>query len=82
MYYLYCLSICQRTWIDFLFKSGCKGKRFISNRQILKEVFSAFLFGSPVKLSVRKIKTTQIKKKREKNPSFAARTVKISILFP
>ena len=43
LYYLYCLSIFQRT-CRFRFKSGCKGKRFIFNYQTFSEVFSVFLF--------------------------------------
>ena len=41
LYYLYCLSIFQRTCC-FHFKSGCKGKGFIFNYQTFSEVF--FLF--------------------------------------
>ena len=41
LYYLYCLSIFQRTCC-FRFKSGCKGKGFIFNYQTFSEVF--FLF--------------------------------------
>ena len=44
LYYLYCLSIFQRTCC-FRFKSGCKGKGFIFNYQTFSEVFfSFFLF--------------------------------------
>nr|DAE99696.1 MAG TPA: hypothetical protein [Caudoviricetes sp.] len=50
MYYLYCLSIFQRTCC-FRFKSGCKGKRFYFNYQIFSEVFFAFLFLSFLRLS-------------------------------
>ena len=42
LYYLYCLSIFQRT-CRFRFKSGCKGKGFIFNRQTFSEVFLVFL---------------------------------------
>ncbi|WP_229129682.1 hypothetical protein, partial [Bacteroides xylanisolvens] len=38
LYYLYCLSIFQRTCC-FRFKSGCKGKGFIFNYQTFSEVF-------------------------------------------
>ena len=38
LYYLYCLSIFQRTCC-FRFKSGCKGKRFNFNYQTFSEVF-------------------------------------------
>ncbi|KAA4010243.1 hypothetical protein F3D55_12575 [Bacteroides ovatus] len=44
LYYLYCLSIFQRTCC-FRFKSGCKGKDFIFNYQTFSEVFFlVFLF--------------------------------------
>ena len=41
LYYLYCLSIFQRTCC-FRFKSGCKGKGFIFNYQTFSEVFLFF----------------------------------------
>ena len=50
LYYLYCLSIFQRTCC-FRFKSGCKGKRFYFNHQMFSEVFFAFLFLSFLRLS-------------------------------
>ncbi|KAA3961075.1 hypothetical protein F3D51_09770 [Bacteroides ovatus] len=43
LYYLYCLSIFQRTCC-FRFKSGCKGKDFIFNYQTFSEVFFSFSF--------------------------------------
>ena len=43
LYYLYCLSIFQRT-CRFRFKSGCKGKDFIFNYQTFSEVFFSFSF--------------------------------------
>ena len=43
LYYLYCLSIFQRTCC-FRFKSGCKGKGFIFNYQTFRKFFSFFLF--------------------------------------
>ena len=43
LYYLYCLSIFQRTCC-FRFKSGCKGKGFIFNYQTFSEVFFQFFF--------------------------------------
>ena len=43
LYYLYCLSIFQRTCC-FRFKSGCKGKGFIFNHQTFSEVFFSFSF--------------------------------------
>ena len=60
LYYLYCLSIFQRTCC-FRFKSGCKGKRFYFNYQMFSEVFFAFLFLSFLRLSQRKGK--KVKKK-------------------
>ncbi|EFI36546.1 conserved hypothetical protein [Bacteroides sp. 3_1_23] len=53
MYYLYCLSIFQRTCY-FRFKSGCKGKGFIFNYQTFSEVFLVFLFTRFLWLSMRK----------------------------
>ena len=41
LYYLYCLSIFQRTCC-FRFKSGCKDKGFIFNHQTFSEVFFYF----------------------------------------
>ena len=43
LYYLYCLSIFQRTSC-FRFKSGCKGKGFYFNYQMFSEVFFRFSF--------------------------------------
>ena len=43
LYYLYCLSIFQRTCC-FRFKSGCKGKGFIFNYQTFSDFFYFFLF--------------------------------------
>ena len=43
LYYLYCLSIFQRTCC-FRFKSGCKDKGFIFNYQTFSEVFFQFFF--------------------------------------
>ena len=62
LYYLYCLSIFQRTCC-FRFKSGCKGKRFYFNYQMFSEVFFAFLFLSFLRLSQRKGK--KVKKKNK-----------------
>ncbi|KAB6092400.1 hypothetical protein GA562_19575, partial [Bacteroides xylanisolvens] len=53
LYYLYCLSIFQRTCC-FRFKSGCKGKGFIFNYQTFSEVFFIFSFYSFLRLSMRK----------------------------
>ena len=52
LYYLYCLSIFQRTCC-FRFKSGCKGKGFIFNYQTFSEVFFIFSFYSFLRLSMR-----------------------------
>ena len=62
LYYLYCLSIFQRTCC-FRFKSGCKGKGFIFNYQTFSEVFFIFSFYSFLRLSMRKGKNAQKKKK-------------------
>ena len=60
LYYLYCLSIFQRTCC-FRFKSGCKGKGFIFNYQTFSEVF--FSFYSFLRLSMRKGKNVLKKNK-------------------
>ncbi|WP_234130298.1 hypothetical protein, partial [Bacteroides nordii] len=47
LYYLYCLSIFQRTLRFFKslrFKSGCKGKGLFYNYQMFLEVFFSFFF--------------------------------------
>ena len=62
LYYLYCLSIFQRT-CRFRFKSGCKGKRFIFNYQTFSEVFFIFSFYSFLRLSMRKGKNVLKKNK-------------------
>ena len=62
LYYLYCLSIFQRTSC-FRFKSGCKGKGFIFNYQTFSEFFLFFSFYSFLRLSMRKGKNAQKKKK-------------------
>ena len=59
LYYLYCLSIFQRTCC-FRFKSGCKGKGFIFNYQTFSEVFSFYSF---LRLSMRKGKNVLKKNK-------------------
>ena len=64
LYYLYCLSIFQRTCC-FRFKSGCKGKGFIFNYQTFSEVFFIFSFYSFLRLSMRKGKKV---KKKNKTP--------------
>ena len=75
LYYLYCLSIFQRT-CRFRFKSGCKGKRFIFNYQTFSEVF--FYFFSFLLISqtlLRKGKNNH--KRKSKTALFANRTAKI-----
>ena len=62
LYYLYCLSIFQRTCC-FRFKSGCKGKGFIFNYQTFSEVFFYFSFYSFLRLSMRKGKNVLKKNK-------------------
>ena len=62
LYYLYCLSIFQRTCC-FRFKSGCKGKGFIFNYQTFSEVFFIFSFYSFLWLSMRKGKNVLKKNK-------------------
>ena len=74
LYYLYCLSIFQRTCC-FRFKSGCKGKRFIFNCQIFSEVFFIFFFNSFLRLSCERERI--IIKEKSKTVFFANRTAKI-----
>ena len=74
LYYLYCLSIFQRTCC-FRFKSGCKGKRFIFNCQIFSEVFFIFFFNSFLRLSCKRERI--IIKEKSKTVLFANRTAKI-----
>ena len=78
LYYLYCLSIFQRTCC-FRFKSGCKGKGFIFNYQTFSEVFLFFLFthfsGSLCE------RERMYKRKKTKTVFFANRTAKIRTLF-
>ena len=74
LYYLYCLSIFQRTCC-FRFKSGCKGKRFIFNCQIFSEVFFIFSFQLVSQALLRKGKNNY--KRKSKTVLFANRTAKI-----
>ena len=74
LYYLYCLSIFQRTCC-FRFKSGCKGKRFIFNCQFFSEVFFYFLFQLVSQTLLRKGKNNY--KRKSKTVLFANRTAKI-----
>ena len=78
LYYLYCLSIFQRTCC-FRFKSGCKGKGFIFNYQTFSEVFFQFFFLLYfLWLSMRKGKNVW---KKNSPVFFANRTAKIRTLF-
>ena len=75
LYYLYCLSIFQRT-CRFRFKSGCKGKRFMFNYQTFFGSF--FYFFSFLLISqtlLRKGKNNH--KRKSKTALFANRTAKI-----
>ena len=74
LYYLYCLSIFQRTCC-FRFKSGCKGKRFIFNCQMFSEVFFYFSFQLVSQALLRKGKNNY--KRKSKTAFFANRTAKI-----
>ena len=74
LYYLYCLSIFQRTCC-FRFKSGCKGKGFYFNCQMFSEVFFIFLFNSFLRLSCERERI--IIKEKSKTVLFANRTAKI-----
>ena len=74
LYYLYCLSIFQRT-CRFRFKSGCKGKRFIFNYQTFSEVFFIFSFLLISQTLLRKGKNNH--KRKSKTALFANRTAKI-----
>ena len=75
LYYLYCLSIFQRTCC-FRFKSGCKGKGFIFNYQTFSEVF--FLF---THFSGSLCEREKMYKRKTKAVFFANRTAKIRTLF-
>ena len=67
LYYLYCLSIFQRT-CRFRFKSGCKGKRFIFNYQTFSEVFFLFfLFYSFLRLSCERERIIIKEKKQNRS---------------
>ena len=77
LYYLYCLSIFQRTCC-FRFKSGCKGKDFIFNHQTFSEVFLFFLF---THFSGSLCERERMYKRKTKAVFFANRTAKIRTLF-
>ena len=78
LYYLYCLSIFQRTCC-FRFKSGCKGKGFIFNYQTFSEVFFYFFFLLISQTLYAKGK--ECIKEKTKAVFFANRTAKIRTLF-
>ena len=78
LYYLYCLSIFQRTCC-FRFKSGCKGKGFIFNYQTFSEVF--FLFFLFTHFSGSLCERERMYKRKTKAVFFANRTAKIRTLF-
>ena len=78
LYYLYCLSIFQRTCC-FRFKSGCKGKGFIFNYQTFSEVF--FIFFLLTHFSGSLCERERMYKRKTKAVFFANRTAKIRTLF-
>ena len=78
LYYLYCLSIFQRTCC-FRFKSGCKGKGFIFNYQTFSEFFFIFFFLLISQALYAKGK--ECIKEKTKAVFFANRTAKIRTLF-
>ena len=74
LYYLYCLSIFQRTCC-FRFKSGCKGKGFIFNYQTFSEVFFSFFLFTHFSGSL--CERERMYKRKTKAVFFANRTAKI-----
>ena len=78
LYYLYCLSIFQRTCC-FRFKSGRKGKGFIFNYQTFSEVFFSFSFYAGFSDSL--CEREKMYKRKTKTVFFANRTAKIRTLF-
>ena len=78
LYYLYCLSIFQRTCC-FRFKSGCRGKGFIFNYQTFSEVF--FIFFLFTHFSGSLCERERMYKRKTKAVFFANRTAKIRTLF-
>ena len=78
LYYLYCLSIFQRTCC-FRFKSGRKGKGFIFNHQTFSEVFFYFFLFTHFSGSL--CERERMYKRKTKTVFFANRTAKIRTLF-
>ena len=78
LYYLYCLSIFQRTCC-FRFKSGRKGKGFIFNHQTFSEVFFYFFLFTHFSGSL--CERERMYKRKTKAVFFANRTAKIRTLF-
>ena len=78
LYYLYCLSIFQRTCC-LRFKSGCKGKGFIFNYQTFSEVFFYFFLFTHFSGSL--CERERMYKRKTKAVFFANRTAKIRTLF-
>ena len=79
LYYLYCLSIFQRTCC-FRFKSGCKGKGFIFNYQTFSEVFFFHFFFLLISQALY-AKGKECIKEKTKAVFFANRAAKIRTLF-
>ena len=79
LYYLYCLSIFQRTCC-FRFKSGCKDKGFIFNHQTFSEVFFYFFLFTHFSGSLCE-RERMYKRKKTTAVFFANRTAKIRTLF-
>ena len=78
LYYLYCLSIFQRTCC-FRFKSGCKGKAlFLTTKLFRKFFFIFFLF---THFSGSLCERERMYKRKTKAVFFANRTAKIRTLF-
>ena len=78
LYYLYCLSIFQRTCC-FRFKSGCKGKGFIFNYQTFSEVFFSFFLFTHFSGSL--CERERMNKRKTMAVFFANRTAKLRTSF-
>ena len=77
LYYLYCLSIFQRTCC-FRFKSGCKGKGFFLTTKLFRKFFYFFFLLISQALYA---KGKECIKEKTKAVFFANRTAKIRTLF-